>query len=91
VTVLEHLSKHGRIVAVTAGRKKPRTKIVAIASATVTVAAAGVVTVTLKLNATGRALLADYKKLSVIVSLNSGGKTLQRLTVHMVEPKKKRK
>jgi hypothetical protein len=89
VTVLEHLSKHGRILAVTA--KKARTKTVTIASATVTVAAGGVVTVKLKLNATGRALLAHYKKLNVLLSLSSGGKTLQRLTVHMVEPKKKRK
>ena len=90
VTVLEHLNKHGRIVAVTAGHKT-RTKTVAIASATVTIAAGGVETITLKLNATGRALLAGYKKLNVLVSLSSGGKTLQRLAVHLVEPKKKRK
>lgn len=89
LTVLEHLNKHGRIVAVTA--KKARTKTVTIASATVTVSAGGVVSVTLKLNASGRALLAHYKKLNVLLSLSSGGKTLQRLTVHMVEPKKKRK
>jgi hypothetical protein len=90
VTVLEHLNKHGRIVAVTAA-KKLRTKTVAIASAAVTVSAGGVVSVTLKLNATGRALLASYKKLNVFLTLSSGGKTLQRLTVHLIEPAKKRK
>lgn len=89
VTVEEHLSKHGRILAITA--KKTRTKTVTIASATVTVSAGGVVTVTLKLDATGRALLAHYKKLNVLVTLSSGGKALQRLTVHMVEPVKPKK
>jgi hypothetical protein len=90
VTVLEHLTKHGRIVAVTAA-SKPRTKTVTIASATVTIAAGGVVSATLKLNAAGRALLTSYKKLSAFLTLSSGGKALQRLEVHLVEPKKKRK
>src|ERR1700722_5416445 len=89
VTVLEHLNKHGRIVAVTA--KKARTKTVTIASATVTVSSGGVVSVTLKLNASGRALLTRYKKLSAFLTLSSGGKRLQRLEVHLVEPKNKRK
>ena len=89
MTVLEHLNKHGRIVAVTA--KKARTKTVTIASATVTVSAGGVVSVTLKLNASGRALLTRYKKLSAFLTLSSGGKRLQRLEVHLVEPKNKRK
>ncbi len=89
VTVLEHLNKHGRIVAVTA--KKARTKTVTIASATVTVSAGGVVSVTLKLNASGRALLTGYKKLSAFLTLSSGGKRLQRLEVRLVEPKNKRK
>jgi hypothetical protein len=88
-TVVEHLSKHGRILAVTA-RRKPKTKTVTIAAASATIAAGTTQTITLKLNATGRALLARYGKLSVLVTIRSGGKTL-RLIVHVVKPVKAKK
>lgn len=88
-TVVEHLSKHGRILAVTAG-KKPKTKTVTIAVASATIAAGATRTITLRLNATGRALLARYGKLSVLVTVRSGGKTL-RLIVRVVEAPKAKK
>ena len=88
-TVVEHLSKHGRILRSTAG-KKPKTKTVTIAVASATIAAGATRTITLRLNATGRALLARYGKLSVLVTVRSGGKTL-RLIVRVVEAPKAKK
>jgi hypothetical protein len=90
-TVVEHLSKHGRIVAVTAAHKKAAKKTVVVATAGVTLAAGTTKTIVLKLNATGRALLARYGRLNVLVRFSSGGKTLKTLTVHVVEPPKSKK
>jgi hypothetical protein len=89
--VVEHL-KHGRITAVTAAAKKvAKTKTLVIAGASATVPAGATKTLTLALNATGRALLARYGKLTVLVMIGSGGKTLQTLTVRVVEPPKPKK
>jgi hypothetical protein len=87
-TVVEHLSKHGRIVAVTAAHKKAGKKTVVVATATATLAAGATETITLKLNATGRALLARYGRLNVLVTVSSGGKALEKLAVHLTKPPK---
>ncbi|MGD0455174.1 MAG: hypothetical protein ABSB69_16425 [Solirubrobacteraceae bacterium] len=90
-SVVEHL-KHGRITAVTASKKKAaKTKTVVIAGGTATFAAGATKTLTLTLNATGRALLAKYGKLSVLVTISSAGKTLETLTVRVVKPAKPKK
>jgi hypothetical protein len=91
-TVLEHLNKHGRIIAIAASAGSSsahaKTRTVAIAGAGVSLAAGATRTVTLTLNATGQALLKKHGKLTVLVSLSSAGKTLQTLTVRVVEPRK---
>lgn len=93
-TVTEHL-KHGRITAVSAGtsnNKTPaKTRTVVIASASVSLVAGATKTLTLELNATGRALLAKYGKLNVRVTISSGAKTLEQLTVHVVKASKPKK
>jgi hypothetical protein len=91
-TVLEHLNKHGRIVAVAASTGSssvhPKTRTVAIAGAGVSLTAGATRTITLTLNATGQALLKKYGKLTVRVTLSTAGKTLQTLTVRVIEPRK---
>lgn len=90
-TVTEHL-KNGRITAVSAGAKKgARTKTVVIASASSVLAAGTTRTLTLTLNASGRALLAKYGKLTAIVTISAGTKTVQKLTVHVLRPAKPKK
>jgi hypothetical protein len=90
-SVVEHL-KHGRITAVTASKKKAATtKTVVIADGSIAFAAGATKTLTLTLNASGRALLAKYGKLTVLVTISSGGKTLQTLTVRVVKPPKPKK
>jgi hypothetical protein len=90
-SVVEHL-EHGRITAITAANKKAaKTKTVVVASGTATFTAGATETLTLTLNATGRALLARYGKLSVLVTISSAGKTLETLTVRVVKPPKPRK
>jgi hypothetical protein len=90
-SVVEHL-KHGRITAITAVAKKAaKSKTVVIAGGTATFAAGATKTLTLTLNATGRALLARYGKLTVLVTISSGGTTLKTLTVRVVKPSKPKK
>lgn len=81
-TVKEHL-KHGRIMGVTAASKtKPATtKVVVVASGSVRLSAGAARTFTLVLNATGRALLARFGKLTVLLTITSGGKTIHTVTV----------
>jgi hypothetical protein len=88
-TVTEHLL-HGRVDAVSARagkrRARARTRVVVVASAAVGALAAGASkTITLSLNATGHALLDRYGKLTVLVTISAGGKTVQTLTV-LVRP-----
>jgi len=91
--VKEHL-KGKRITALTASGKAPRvtTKQVLVASAGVTLSAGTVKTLTLELNATGRALLSKFGKLPVAVTVISGGKTIDTVTVKVQKaaaPKRK--
>jgi hypothetical protein len=92
VSIVEHLA-HGRITAITAAAKKhaAKTKTVLIAGGTATFTAGATKTLTLTLNAIGRALLARYGKLTALVTIGSGGKTIETLTVHLVKPAKSKK
>jgi hypothetical protein len=78
----EHL-KGKRIVAISASGKEARikTKQVLVSAGGATLAAGSTKTLTLKLNATGRALLAKFGKLEVVVTATSGGKTIATATV----------
>jgi hypothetical protein len=94
-TVKEHL-KGTKITAIAAGAKKKArttTKQVLVASGGVTLSAGATQTLTLTLNATGRALLAKFGKLTTIVTAGSTGKTIDTatVTVQKAKPKKKRK
>jgi trimeric autotransporter adhesin len=91
-TVKEHL-KGRTITAVTAHRtnKKTKTKVVVVASGAATLSAGVKEAVKLKLNRTGRALLSKFHKLTALVTVSSGGKTLETATVTLREPKKKKK
>jgi hypothetical protein len=76
LTVVEHLSR-GRVVAVTAGAKRPRTRLIVIGSARVSSWDAGASKlVRVVLNKTGRRLIARFRRLTVRVSVSSGGKPL---------------
>jgi hypothetical protein len=90
--VVEHF-KHGKITAVSSsnGKKKPKTKTVVIATANASLAAGSSETVTLKLNAAGRALLARYGKLNALVTVSANGKTIQKLTVRVLQAPKPKK
>jgi hypothetical protein len=94
-TVKEHL-KRGKLTAITAAGKPQKhttTKQVVVASGSATLAAGTTRTLTLKLNATGRALLARFGKLTVILTVGSGGKTIRTVTVTVhkaAKPKKKK-
>jgi hypothetical protein len=86
VSVVEHL-KHGHLKALTAASKKTgATKTVVIASASIPLAAGARRTLSFKLNATGRALLARFGKLSAIVKVSSGSTLLSKSTIHILKP-----
>jgi hypothetical protein len=94
--VTEHL-KGSKIKAIsaTSGKKtpKPKTKQVVIATAGTILAAGATKTITIKLNATGLALLKKFGKLKAIVTVRSGGKTIDTVTVTVqkaAKPKKKK-
>jgi VCBS repeat-containing protein len=93
-TVKEHLKGH-KITAVTASGKpkKTHTKQVVVASGSATLSAGAARTFTLTLNATGRALLARFGKLTVLVTISSGDKTIHTVTVtvHKAAKAKKKK
>jgi hypothetical protein len=91
-TVKEHL-KGSKVQAVTANAhaaKKAKTKVVVVASATKTLAAGATKTFSIKLNATGRKLLARFHKLTVLATVRVGGKTVKSVDVVFHEPKKRR-
>jgi fibronectin-binding autotransporter adhesin len=82
-TVKERL-KSGKVKAVTANArsaKRAKTKVVVVASATTTLAAGANKTVSIKLNATGRKLLIRFRKLTVLTTVRSGGKTVKTVKV----------
>jgi FG-GAP repeat len=89
--------KGGKLTAVTAsGKKKPArttTKQVVVAGGAVTLSAGATQTLTLKLNATGQALLSKFGKLPAIVTVSAGGRTIDTVTVTVqkAKPKKKKK
>jgi FG-GAP repeat len=95
-TVKESL-KGGKPTAVTAsGKKKPArttTKQIVVAGGAVSLPAGATQTLTLKLNATGQVLLAKFGKLPAIVTVSSGGRTIDTVTVTVqkAKPKKKKK
>jgi hypothetical protein len=94
--VTEHL-KGSKIKAIsaTSGKKtpKPKTKQVVIATAGTILAAGATKTITIKLNATGLTLLKKFGKLKAIVTVRSGGKTIDTVTITVqkaAKPKKKK-
>ena len=94
-TVIEHL-KGSKIKAISAGAKKapkPKTKVVVVATAGTIVAAGATKTITLELNSTGLSLLKRFGKLKAIVTVSSGGSTIDTVTVTVAKaakPKKKK-
>jgi hypothetical protein len=80
--IKEHL-KGKRIIAISASGKEARikTKQVLVSAGGATLSAGSTKTLTLKLNATGRALLAKFGKLEVVVTATSSGKTIGTGTV----------
>jgi hypothetical protein len=91
--VNEHL-KGGKIIAISSRKKKKarsRTKQVAIATAGTTLAAGTTKTLSLTLNASGRALLAKFGKLTAFVSIASAGKVVGTATVTVKKPTKTKK
>jgi hypothetical protein len=92
-TVTEHL-KGGKITAISSRKKKKarsQTKRVTIAAAGTTLAAGTTKTLTLTLNASGRALLAKFGKLTAVVSVTSAGKVIGTATVTVKKPAKAKK
>jgi hypothetical protein len=91
-TVTEHL-KRGKVKAVTASAhaaaKKKTTKVVVVASATAAVAAGASKTISIRLNATGRKLLARFHKLTVLTTVRIGAKTVRSVKVVVHAPKKR--
>jgi FG-GAP repeat len=90
--VKEHL-KGKKITAITASGQAARitTKRVLVAGGGVTLLAGTDKTLALKLNATGRALLSKFGKLSVAVTVVSGGKTIDMGTVKVLKATKPKK
>jgi hypothetical protein len=91
--VTEHL-KGGKITAVSSRKKKKarsQTRQVTIAAAGATLAAGTTKMLTLKLNASGRALLAKFGKLTAVVSVTSAGKVIGTATVTVKKPAKAKK
>jgi hypothetical protein len=95
-TVTEHL-KGSKITAITARGKKKKahatTKQVVVASGGATLLAGTTKVLTLTLNSTGQALLSKFGKLTAIVTVSSGGKTIDTATVTVLKaakPKKKK-
>lgn len=89
-TITEHL-KGGKITAITARKRKPktsaRTRQVLIASADVSLAAGTTKMLTVALNATGRALLDRYGKLTTKVTIDSGASPLESTILTLQRPK----
>jgi hypothetical protein len=86
-TTAEQL-RHGRVVALSASR--PRTRTVVVASASLTIAAGKVKVVTLRLNATGRRLVARFKRLPVTLTMfvtEQGHKTLVKRVRLVLAPR----
>jgi hypothetical protein len=96
-TLFEHL-RGSRIVAISttrgATRAHQKSKQVIVASVSASLAAGTKKTVTLSLNATGRALVARFRKLTTVLTVSSGGMVARTTTVHvskLARPKPKKK
>jgi hypothetical protein len=91
-TVTEHLKGH-KLKAVTASAhaaaKKTTTTVVVVASVTTALAAGAKKTISIRLNATGRKLLARFHKLTVLTTVRIGSKTVRSAKVVFHETKKK--
>jgi hypothetical protein len=91
-SVTEHL-KRGKVKAVTASAhtaaKKKTTKVVVVVSASAALAAGATKTISIKLNATGRKLLARFHKLTVLTTVRIGAKTVRSVKVVFHAPKKR--
>jgi hypothetical protein len=91
--VTEHL-KGGKITAVSSRKKKKarsQTKPVTIAASGATLAAGETKTFTLALDASGRALLARFGKLTAVVSVTSAGKVVSTATITVKKSAKAKK
>ena len=91
-TVTEKV-KGKKIVAMAASAKKKtatKTKVVTVASHSGSLQPGKSATVTLKLNATGRALLKRFHKLKVRIVVKVGGKIISSATVTITEPTEKK-
>jgi hypothetical protein len=91
-TVTEHL-KRGKVKAVTASAhaaaKKKTTRVVVVASASAALAAGASKAISIRLNATGRKLLARFHKLTVLTTVRIGTKTVRTVKVVFHAPKKR--
>jgi hypothetical protein len=90
--IKEHLDGK-RIIAITASGKEARikTKQMLVSAGSATLSAGSTETLTLKLNATGRALLSKFGKLEVVVTATSGGKTIGMAIVKVQKPAPKKR
>ena len=90
LSVLETLH-HGKVTAVAASTKKTKKtkKTVVVGSESVTIAAGKSETVKLKLNATGKRLLAKHNPLKAKLAVTASGKTVTRSTVTFKTKKKR--
>jgi hypothetical protein len=82
-SVKEHL-RDGKLKAVTASAYaagKTKTRVVVVASATTALASGASKTISIRLNATGRELLARFHKLTVLTTVRIGGKTVRTVKV----------
>jgi hypothetical protein len=82
-SVKEHL-RDGKVKAVTASAHaagKTKTRVVVVASATTALAPGANKTISIRLNATGRELLARFHKLTVLTTVRIGGKTVRSVKV----------
>lgn len=85
LTVVEQL-RNGRVTAIAATKKSKSTKqTVVIGSTAVTLSAGQSKMVKVSLNAAGKKLLAQHKKLAVQVQITSGGQALKTQTVSIVQ------
>jgi hypothetical protein len=83
--------KGGKVVAVTAAKKKTKKKVVTLANVTITVSGGATKTVQLQLNGVGKKLLASRHKLSVKLSITQGGRTVVTQTLVFKAKTKKKK
>jgi hypothetical protein len=88
LTVVETL-KGGKLTAVAASAKKTTKKTVIVGSVTVTIAAGKGETIMVKLNGTGKKLLAKHNPLKTKLTITQAGKTITGATITFKNKKKR--